>query len=239
MSAFWWALFERRDAALAALFAGLAGLVRPYGVVLAVVWAIEVARREHLAGTPPLRIIARLAALGPLAIAGPLVVCLYDAHQFGDLFLYRNILGAWGADIVSSGGADFLNHLRVEWRSLAVFHPSLVSTFTPEVARLLIWMGLAVTLAAARRAPLGITLYGLGLIAFCVVSTEGAANLGRHIATNIALPLGIALLLSPRSTAQAGPADLLRFGLLAATFCISMAAQMLFLVWFYQGRWIS
>jgi hypothetical protein len=239
MSAFWWALFARRDTALAALFAGLAGLVRPYGVVLAVVWAIEVARREHLAGTPPARIVARLAALGPLAIAGPLIVCLYHAHQFGDLFLYRNILGAWGADIVSSGWADFVNHLRVESRSLAVFHPSLVIAFPTEAARLLFWMGLAVTVAAARRAPPGITLYGLGLIAFCVGSTEGAANLGRHLATNIALPLGIVLLLSPHWTAQARQADHLRYGLLAAAFCLSLAAQMLFLSWFYQGRWVS
>jgi hypothetical protein len=239
MAAFWWGLWSRRDDGLAALFAALAGLVRPFGLLLALVWAVDVACRGRQSGQSWGRVATRVVTLAPLAIAGPLVICLYDDYRFGDLFLYRNILIAWGADVVSNGWPDFVNHLRIEWHMLAELHPTLILTFSTELARLLFWISIAVMLATARRAPIGVTLYGIGLVAFLLVSTEGAANLGRHLATNLSLPLGIALLTSPAPSAAARPRDFWRVGLLALIFVVSMDLQMQLVLRYFQGLWVS
>lgn len=240
MSAFWWALFTRRGDGLTTLFAGLAGLVRPFGILLALVWAINVAQRERHAGTPWRHIFARIAALGPLAISGPLALCLYDDYRFGDLFLYRNILVAWGADVVAGGWLDVINHLRVEWRSLAEFHPSLALVSPPDLARLLLWMSLAIIIIAARRVPKGVTIYGIGIFAFCLLTTEGGANLGRHLATNLAFPLGVVSMLLPLlPSMRPRGADLWRYGAIVVIGIVALILQMYLSLKYFQGSWVS
>jgi hypothetical protein len=239
MAAFWWALLRRCDDGLAALFAGLAGLVRPFGVLLALVWVadlfLRVRRRELMWRDAVLRIVA----LGPIAIAGPIIVCLYYAHRFDDLFLYRNIMVAWGVDVLGGGFPDIVDHLRVELSTLAEWHPWLIGTWPPELARLLFWTFLAIVPFVMRRIPVQLLLYGLGLIGFCLCTTESGGNLGRHLATNVALPIGLAVLLFPVSYPAIDEKRLWRGVLFAAIVIISLVAQLCYASIYFRAQWVS
>jgi hypothetical protein len=240
MGAFWWALLRRQDDVLAALLAGLAGLVRPFGLVLALVWAMDVALREHRAGTPARKIVARLAKFSPVAVLGPLLVSLYYSYRFGDLFLYRNILVAWGENTVAGVSLTAMaDHFRVQWRLLFELHPQQLLTWPPELARTLLWVSLAVMAGAARRMPPQILAYGFGLIAFCLCTTTGGSNLGRHLATNIAFPLAAMLLLCPRERVAPGAMETWKRSLFSALVLVSFLVQMYFVTMYQRGSWVS
>jgi len=236
--AFWWALLRRQDQVLAALFAGLAGLVRPFGIVLALVWAVDVVLHARRAKAPLGETAIRLVAYGPVAIMGPLMSCLYYAYRFGDLFLYRNILIAWGDNILTGGPYEPFDHLRFQWRMLMELHPTAMLSWAPELARLMLWASLATVVATIRRLPPQLVIYALGLIAFCFCATLGGANLGRHLATDIALPLAVTLLLFPATAAATDPSSWRRIAF-AAIVLASFAIQMSYAALQLHAGWVS
>jgi hypothetical protein len=233
MGAFWWALLQRRDEPLAALFAGLAGLVRPFGVLLAFVWAIDVVLRGRRNGAPLRETATRLFAFGPLAVMGPLLVCLYYGYRFGDLFLYRNILVAWGDNVVAGSLAEAVDHLRVELRTLIEWHPAEILSWPPELARLLLWASVAMVGIASRRIPPQLVAYAFALIAFCLCLTASGSNLGRHLATNIAFPVAVTLALC---APQARPWKMMLF--IAITLG-ALTLQMYYAARYFRVIWVS
>lgn len=234
MGAFWWALLQREDAPLAALFAGLAGLVRPFGIVLAFAWAIDVVLRARREGTPVRETVIRLVAFGPVAVMGPLLVCLYYWHRFGDLFLYRNILVAWGDNTLAGGLAETIDHLRVELRTLFEWHPFRIVDWPPELARLLLWASVASIAATIRRIPPQLAAYAFGLVAFCICLTASGANLGRHLATNIAFPVAVTLLLWTARDARPW-----KKGAFVAITLGAFALQMYYATLYFRFTWVS
>lgn len=90
--AFWWALLRRQDFALAALCAGLAGAVRPFGLVLAVVWLCALGWHAYRGRLSWRNAVLTAAIYLPLTACGLLLVSLFYYVKFGDLALYRNVM---------------------------------------------------------------------------------------------------------------------------------------------------
>ena len=239
--AFWWALLRRRSFSLAAGFAGLAGAVRPFGLILAVVWAFAVlldAYRGHLTRR---RALAILLAYSPLAIAGFIAVSLFYYVEFGDLFLYRNAMLAWSRDLVQGVSSNPIGQLPAH--IYALFHADIraLLVFPPAFARVPLWSFVLLLPFAARRLPVEITLYGAGLLLFCVMVTATGLDLGRHLATNIALPLAVLALIWPIHdlSAQRTRLGVVRKAFVALLFFSGLIIQALLSMRYFHGDWVS
>jgi hypothetical protein len=232
MGAFFWALWRRDDLPLAALFAGLATGVRPYGVVLAVVWAVAVVAEGRRDGRDAAWIVRRLLAYGPLCIVGLVATSLYFWLRFGDLFLYRNIMVAWNFDVLPSGLVD---QLRTSLRMFAAIDTSKLDDST-QCARALFWATPVIVVVAIRRVPFAATLYAALLLAFLVFVATTGADLGRHLSTNVALPLAVLALLwrpsEPRPRAWS-------VVLIALLVYFAEKQQIAYTIGYFQSHWIS
>ena len=238
--AFWWALLRREDFALAALCAGLAGAVRPFGLVLAAVWLAALALHAYRGRVTWRRALLVAAGFLPLAVSGLLAVSLFYYLQFGDLALYRNVMMGWSRDLID--GIE-LHPLQVLLERLqAAFHLEFEAllAFPPNLARLLLWAFVLLLPVVVRRLPLEIALYGIGLALFCIGVTTTGVDLGRHLATNIALPLAALWLIWPPrpASAPAAPASW-RLALVALLFSCGLAVQAMFCVRYFHGQWVS
>lgn len=238
--AFWWALFRREDLVLAALCAGLACAVRPFGLVLAAVWLCALGLRVHR-GSLSWRSAALLAAAYlPLAAGGLLLVSLFYYVKFGDLALYRNAMMGWSRDLVDGLGPQPLALLA--GRLQGAFHVELGSllSFPPNFARVLLWSFVLLLPVVARRLPLEIALYGCGLMLFCIAVTTTGVDLGRHLATNVALPLGaLALVWPARAATSSAAIGVGRLALVGFLFCAGLVVQALFSMRYFHGQWVS
>jgi hypothetical protein len=235
LCAFLWALWTRKSDALAALFAGLSCAVRPYGILLAVVWAFCVVADAMRERKRPRDVLLRLAIFGPLCVSGLLLTSLYFYARYGDLFLYRNIMVAWGFNAVAAPH-DLVDRFATLWRALV---NSNNSTDPILIGRAMFWGGLVLMPLAARRIPAALTFYALLLFAFVLATTESGANLGRHLSTNLALPLGIlSLIWSPRSAGESLPT---RMQILAISliWIAAITAQVFLIGSFSHKLWVS
>jgi len=233
--AFFWALWSRQNPALAALFAGLASAVRPYGLLLTAIWAASLVIEGRREGKTPKEIAGRLLLYGPLCVSGFVVTSLFFYYEFGDLFLYRNIMVAWVVDTLHGSPGDIGDHFIAVGRVLTTIDLAhlLVST---EFARLLFWSTVFVIPLVARRLPLAATLYGSLLVMFIVVNSETGADLGRHLSTNLALPLGLlALIWSPQSVFARSS----QWALLVVVWVATMSMQAVFISRYFQAQWVS
>jgi len=235
LGAFFWALWRRRDIALAALFAGLGSAVRPYGLVLVFVWSANVAIQAHREGRSARYIVQRLLAYGPLCVAGFVLTSLFFYWQFGDLLLYRNIMVSWYVDIIPSRANGFGDHLITVWRMMGTidFAHGIPST---QLARIIFWSAPVVVACAARRLPLAATLYAALLFAFIVVVAETGADLGRHLSTNVALPFGLLAILWPPTEAQP---TRWRATAIALAVIAAAAMQGWLAAGYFRGEWVS
>jgi hypothetical protein len=234
LGGFFRALWKQRNLPLAALFAGLATAVRPYGLMLAIVWAVELIVQARADGADAKTIVRRLVAFGPLTISGFVASSLYFYVCFGDLLLYRNILIAWSMDPIASPGDsiafDALTTLRM--LALDVAHP-----LTPaQVARALAWMTPVALIAAFRRIPAAATLYSLLLFVFIIVTTGGGGNLGRHLSTELVLPLAAVALIWPASIARPSR---VRIGAIVLLVIAAAIMQAEYTILYFRGAWVS
>lgn len=242
--AFWWALLRHSDFALAALSAGLATGVRPFGVLLAVVWAVALWRGVHQMRQTRPQAVRIFVLFGPLTVVGILSVSLFYYYQFGDLFLYRNALLAWSQDLVQALPRGVLampfdvslNGMIELFR----LDPAAPLVLPATIARLLLWAFILSLPLVLRRLPLEVLAYGIGLLLFCIATSAGYA-IGRHMATNLALPLAALALVWPVRDAREGnaPPAKWRLGLVGFLFVSGMSVQVFLLTQFFHGHWVS
>jgi hypothetical protein len=234
LGGFFRAIWKQGNLPLAALFAGLATAVRPYGLVLAVIWIVELVLQARADGADAKSIIRRLVAFAPLTLCGFVASSLYFYLRFGDLLLYRNILIAWGMDPIASPGHSLAFDALTTVRMLAI---DLAHPLTPaQLARVLAWLTPVALLAAFRRIPLAAALYSLLLFAFIVVTTGGGGNLGRHLSTELVLPLGAIAWLWPASIARPSR---VRIGAIVLLVTAAAIAQAEYTILYFRGAWVS
>ena len=235
LGAFFWALWRRNDLPLAALFAGLASGVRPYGLVLAGVWAVCVVIDARRNGRDAAWIGRRLLAYGPLCVVGFVATSLYFYAKFGDLFLYRNIMTAWSFDLLPSGAATLADRVRSTWLLISAYDVAYAKQPT-HLARTIAWATPVIVIAAMRRIPLAATLYAVLLFAFLLIVAQAGADLGRHTSTNLALPLAIVALLWPPSDARP---SWWRAGAIALVAIAAATMQARYMSDYFHGLWVS
>lgn len=242
--AFWWALLRRKDFVLAAAMAGLATGIRPFGLLLAVVWAVALlldVRRGNLSWR---RAMATFVLFGPLTIAGLLAVSLYYYFRFGDLFLYRNVLLAWSQDLVQGlPQAGFSMPFDNSFSGmLALFRlgTDISLDVPPTVAHLLICAFVLLLPFAAFRLPPEILTYGISLLLFCIVASAGYA-VGRHMATNLVLPMAALALIWRGRRPNAEGEELVAWQscLITLLFVSGLIVQAFFLTRYFHSRWVS
>lgn len=242
--AFWWSLLRHSDFALAALSAGLATGVRPFGVLLAVAWAAALWREVHQVRLTWPEAVRIFVLFGPLTIVGILCVSLFYYYQFGDLFLYRNALLAWSQDLVQGlPRSALLTPFDVSLNNLVELFrldPSASLALPATIARLLLWAFVLLLPFVLRQLPLETMAYGIGLLLFCIATSAGYA-IGRHMATNLVLPLAVLALVWPVRDAREGntPPAKWRLGLTGFLFAAGMSVQAFLLARFFHGHWVS
>lgn len=241
---FWWALLRRNDFVLAAAMAGLATGIRPFGVLLAIVWAAALWLDVHRGKLCWRRAAATFVLFGPLTIVGLLAISLYYYFQFGDLFLYRNALLAWSQDLVqglsrSGFAAPFdvsLNGILNLFRLSSDMSLNVPSS----VAHLMLCAFVLLLPLSVRRLPPEILAYGICLLLFCMVASAGYA-VGRHMATNLVLPLTMLVMIrgGRSSVLKDDVLTAWQSGLLALLFVSGLITQAFFLTRYFHSRWVS
>lgn len=104
----------------------------------------------------------------------------------------------------------------------------------------MLWSFVLALPLVVRRLPVEIALYGCGLVLFCIGVTMTGIDLGRHLATNIALPLAVLALAWPVCAAiSTGKIGRWRIALVGGLFCSGLVVQALFSVRYFEGQWVS
>lgn len=241
--AFWWALLRRKNFVLAALLAGFATGVRPFGVILALVWAVALCLEVRDGRLSRSSAIRTFLLFGPLTILGILAVSLFYYREFGDLFLYRNALLAWSQDLVQ--GLPRSTAMPFDVSLNGVFELFRVSADAPlalpaTIARLLLWAFVLLLPFVLRRLPPEALTYGIGLLLFCIATSAGYA-IGRHMATNMVLPMAaLALIWRVRDVREGSvPPGKWRMTLVGLLFVAGMSLQAYLLTLFFHRNWVS
>lgn len=239
--AFWWALLRREDFVVAALCAGLAGAVRPFGLLLAAVWAASLLLGVYRGNLTRSRALTLFVALGPAAIGGMMAVSLFYYLEFADLFLYRNAMLAWSRDLVDGIALSPVDQFLQNVRALFSAHAASLLTFPPAFARLLLWAFVLLLPFAVRRLPIEISIYGIGLLLFCIALSATGLDMGRHLATNLMLPLAVLMLVWPRRETAEGRhlPKAWQAMLVALLFFGGLLTQAWFCVRYFNGQWVS
>ena len=248
LGAFLFAMVVREKPFIAALAAGVATAVRPHAIVLFAVylaWEFDQGSCGNRFGKERVRTIALVA---PVFIIGFLLTCEYYYFVFGDLFLYKNIVIAWGFDQFSDGLGSRVDHLRSQVAYLLVPDMrGLASGFAPEIAKIQLWVFAPLALLLGRRLPKTVLVYGLMVVAFSLLATVGSVNLGRHMTTNIALPaLLVALINSLQGrniSSEARDYDQIvcwaRYSLIGIFLLGGLCVQAIFINRFFMLQWVS
>lgn len=244
---FLFALLARKNHFLAALFAGVATAVRPHALVLFAVYLVWEFDR-HRASEDGKEWVQSIALVAPLFVLGFLLTCVYYYFTFGDLFLYKNIMIAWGFDQFSDGFGAVIDHLRSQVLHLLVPDlRGLIIGFAPEMAKLQLWSFVVLALVFWRRLPKPVLAYGVVIVAFALLATIGSVNLGRHMATNIALPALLVVLTSALSR-QVSVGEVrayerffhwLRYSFIATLLIAGLVVQATFIHRFFTLQWVS
>jgi hypothetical protein len=241
---FFYALVCRESRYGAALAAGVASAIRPHAVVLWIVYVVWELRRCPRAYDLVLR---RTLVVTPLFFSGLMATEIFFFARFGDLGLYGNIMSAWGFDPIISGPIALANRAYLQAVNLPDIRPSLIFFLAPQLGKAILAAFIIMVLFFARRIPPIILTYGVSLALFCVVATEGPQNLGRHLCSNIALPMLLVYVLAakllPKSevdTAGGTTTGTIAFwAIIVALFTGSLGLQAGLLWRFYHGVWVS
>ncbi len=238
-------LVVRRNLLACAVIAGVATALRPHALILfpfCMMWEWSMRSGPKAAS----RTLVRFGMLAPVFGFGFLAVGIYYWWMFGDSFLYKNIMVAWGFDQYSDGPGSVIDHFLAQIRLLSHLQWSLLRVpMAIEYAKLLllasiIGTGIAFCIFKEHRK---ILLYGVLLIAFALVVTEGSVNLGRHLVTNFAFPLALVLLVDRVLSIRSGGMIRHEPNLAAAGFVliavVGLVLQMRFAWSFYRMAWVS
>ena len=239
--AFWWALLRRRNYVIAAACAGLAGAVRPFGLLLAALWVFALLMEVRRGNIAIRKALGCMIVLGPLTISGMLAVSIFYYLKFGDLFLYRNAMLAWSRDLVDGLASNPLDQI---WQNIcALFQTGFGSSlmFPPAIARLLLWSFVLTLPFAVRNQPAEMTFYGVALLLFCITTSATGLDLGRHLATNFALSLAILTLVWPEAATKAagGMPKKWQVAFLSSLFVLGLLTQVWFSSRYFRGQWVS
>lgn len=238
------ALIVRRNLLACAVIAGIATALRPHALILfpfCVMWEWSMAGPRNAGRT-----LVRVGVLAPVFASGFLAVGIYYWWMFGDSFLYKNIMVAWGFDQYSDGPGSFLDHVLTQIKHLSSPQwPLLRVPVAVEYARLLLFASIiALGIAFLTVREYGeVLLYGVLLIVFALVVTEGSVNLGRHLVTNFTFPLALVLLVDHVLSIRSGEGARIRRAVAAAGFVlmatVGLMLQMRFAWSFYRMEWVS
>lgn len=247
MGLFFFSLVRLRSHLLAAIFAGLASGVRPYAMVFFGVFLLWCLLKEAPGNHAIRRTLRSAFQYGPLFLGGFFLTGLYYYYSFEDLFLYRNAMIAWGYDLTSDGPGSLIDHFRTQLMAFNIDFVALRSGSPPEIGKLQFLAFLALGVPLMRKIPFLLAVYGVLLVAFILTVSEGTATIGRHMATNIALPAlvvcavrGVNISWWHDTAAISKPAFGIRGWLLLVGIClIGLALQLYLDSVFFASRWVG
>ncbi len=238
----------------AAVVAGFASACRPYGALLGLVLAFELARLHY--GEFGLRFVARsrylfyIAILVPLSCAGLAAYTLYLGAAFGDPLAFAHGLRAWSAGRATFGPRDLIAMAYLLKPLGEGFVPS--DPFRPFVVGIVYFVLMPVLiLYRGRRLAPAILFFTAMMFAFvhlnALVNRVELYNLGRHCALLFPVAALSALALAPRRALQSpragSAASRWTPALSAAPFCIVLlstaALSVRYTMMFYCNQFVS
>ncbi len=234
LGAFFYLMLLKNRPFLAALAAGMATAVRPHAVVLYAVYVTWMLDREWPKSKRFSDLLQKIILIAPIFLVGLFLTCEYYYFEFGDLFLFKNIMISWGFDQVADGFGAQIDHFRSQFIYLLVPDlRALTSGFAPEIAKFQLWSFVLLAFVFGKQIPKPILAYGLMVVAFSLLATIGSVNLGRHMATNIALPaLFVAIFNVLRNKTS-------RYLMIGILLLVGLTLQALYLNRFFMSQWVS